>query len=583
MIKPTRYDADGYPVQWLFQPVPANSLACVNALIDDCRKRQVLGEHVDIRLHVFDECSARVNPDKLIKMIEQDAARAFVAMVGVQSNQFPRTVDLARPFLAKNIPVCVGGFHVSGCLSMLKDMPDDLKQAQAMGISFFAGESEGGRMERIIKHAYANKLEPIYNYISDLPEVAGEPSPFLPASIITRNWGDYSSFDMGRGCPFQCSFCTIINVHGRKSRFRTAEDLGKVLEQNAAQGVYHYFVADDDLARNQNWKELFDTLAYYRHEKGYPLRLAIQVDTQCHKIPGFINKAMHAGVRQVFVGMENINPDNLLAAKKHQNKITDYREMMQEWKKYHAVLYAGYIIGFPHDTKESVLRDVEIIKQELPVDMIWFSFLTPLPGSEDHKVLYEKGAWLDPDMSKYNLNHRVSHHPKMTDEEWEEAYYGAWKSYYTAKHMRTIIQRSYAFGGRRRKATLQRLMWYRFFPGYWPLQPLEGGYFPIRFRKDRKSSMKQEHPFVFYPRVVWDVARYHAVMTWFILQVRLIYWSVLLNPRKSEYRDLATTPPGEHELEDDLELFTATQGGQAAVERKQKQDAIREKVLDAAE
>ena len=46
MIKPTRYDADGYPVQWLFQPVPANSLACVNALIDDCRKRQVLGEHV---------------------------------------------------------------------------------------------------------------------------------------------------------------------------------------------------------------------------------------------------------------------------------------------------------------------------------------------------------------------------------------------------------------------------------------------------------------------------------------------------------------------------------------------------------
>ena len=92
-------------------------------------------------------------------------------------------------------------------------------------------------------------------------------------------------------------------------------------------------------------------------------------------------------MRRVFIGLENINPDNLIAAKKRQNKITEYREMLQKWRDHGAITYAGYILGFPGDTKESIMRDIEIIKRELPLDILEFFFLTPLPGSEDHKVL----------------------------------------------------------------------------------------------------------------------------------------------------------------------------------------------------
>ena len=119
-------------------------------------------------------------------------------------------------------------------------------------------------------------------------------------------------------------------------------------------------------------------------------------------------------MRRVFIGLENINPDNLIAAKKRQNKITEYREMLQKWRDHGAITYAGYILGFPADTKESIVRDIEIIKRELPLDILEFFFLTPLPGSEDHKVLWQKGVWMDPDMNKYDLNHRVSHHPQMS-------------------------------------------------------------------------------------------------------------------------------------------------------------------------
>jgi hypothetical protein len=198
MVKPTHYDDDGYPIQWFRSAIPSNTLACLNALAEDAREREVLGPDVDIRLHAHDETNRRVRPDKIIKSIRREGGRALIGLVGVQSNQFPRAVDLARSFLEAGLPVCIGGFHVSGCIAMLPEIPDDIKAVQAMSISFFAGESP----------------------------------PILPRQHVKRTSGSLSSIDFGRDCPCQCSFCTIINVQGRKSRIRSADDLEKIVREN---------------------------------------------------------------------------------------------------------------------------------------------------------------------------------------------------------------------------------------------------------------------------------------------------------------------------------------------------------------
>ena len=220
-------------------------------------------------------------------------------------------------------------------------------------------------------------------------------------------------------------------MQGRKSRFRTPDDLERTIRENYAQGIKRFFITDDNFARNRHWEALFDRMIQLRVGEGLKIGFTIQVDTLCHRIPNFIEKAAAAGVRRVFIGLENINPDNLLAAKKRQNKITEYRAMLQKWREHGAITCAGYILGFPGDTKESILRDIEIIKRELPLDILEFFILTPLPGSEDHKISLQQGAWMDPDLNKYDLNHRVSHHPKMSDAEWEEAYRAAWHSFYS--------------------------------------------------------------------------------------------------------------------------------------------------------
>ena len=101
-------------------------------------------------------------------------------------------------------------------------------------------------------------------------------------------------------------------------------------------------------------------MIWLREDQGFDIKFIIQVDTLCHKIPNFIEKASRAGVTRAFIGLENINPDSLLGAKKRQNRITDYRAMLQAWKSVGVLTYAGYIIGFPNDRKETVLRDIEI-------------------------------------------------------------------------------------------------------------------------------------------------------------------------------------------------------------------------------
>ena len=276
IIKPTHYDDDGYPIQWLRSAIPSNTLACLNALAEDARRRQILGPNVEICLHTYDETNRRVRPDKIIRMVRRAGGRALVGLVGVQSNQFPRAVDLARPFLAVGLPVCMGGFHISGCIAMLPELPADVKAAQAMGISLFAGEAEEHRLDQVLRDAWNDKLAPLYNHMDQLPALAGEPPPFLPRKHLRRTSGSLSSIDLGRGCPYQCSFCTIINVQGRKSRIRSADDLEKIVRDNYAQGIKRFFITDDNFARNRDWEPLFDRMIQLRQDEGMNIGFTIQ-------------------------------------------------------------------------------------------------------------------------------------------------------------------------------------------------------------------------------------------------------------------------------------------------------------------
>ena len=539
LIKPSHYDEDGYVIQWMRSSIPSNSLASIYGLAKDCAERRVLGPNVDLDIHVLDETNARVRPDRYARMIEK-AGRGMVMLVGVQSNQFPRALDIARPLRARGIQVGIGGFHVSGVLSMLKGEDADLDRAREMGASLFAGEAEG-RLDEVLLDAYAHRLKPLYNFMDDLPGIEGTPIPLMAAERAQRTAGNTTSFDAGRGCPYQCSFCTIINVQGRKSRRRSPDDIEHIVRVNYAQGLRAFFITDDNFARNKDWEPIIDRIIHLREEEKFNLSFIIQVDTLCHKLPNFIEKCARAGVKRVFIGLENINPANLLGAKKRQNKITEYRQMLLAWKKAGVITYAGYILGFPNDTFDSIMHDIDVIKRELPIDLLEFFYLTPLPGSEDHLKLHRAGAPLDPDLNKYDLNHVCTTHPKMSAEEWDRAYKAAWQRYYTVEHVETILRRVASSKANASNA-LFLISWFMGSINIEHIHPLESGFLRRRSRRDRRPGFPIEPVWLFYPKHWGSVVARLATWGRLYFKLRRIYLRIKHDPQRYAYTDLAMTP-----------------------------------------
>ncbi len=566
LIKPSHYDKDGYVVQWLRSTMPSNSLAAVYSLACGAAERQLLGADLPIDVIAMDETNTRVRPREIARRIAENGGLGLVGIVGVQSNEFPRAVDIARPLRAAGVQVMIGGFHVSGCLAMLKELPEDIKEAQRLGVSIFAGEAEEG-FEEAIMDAARGALQPIYDHMKELPDI-GEVAapPFLPVDFVRRTIGNVTSFDAGRGCPFQCSFCTIINVQGRKSRYRSPDSVERIIRMNYEQGVNRYFITDDNFARNNDWEAIYDRIIKLREEDGLDIRFCIQVDTLCHRIPNFIDKSHRAGVTRVFIGLENINPANLIAAKKRQNKITEYRKMLLEWKRVGIITYAGYILGFPNDTPESIRHDLEIIQKELPLDMLEFFILTPLPGSEDHKVLSEKGVWMDPDMNKYDVENVVTAHAKMTAAEWTEAYRTAWGHYYTDDHLETIVRRAYASGINIR-SLMPVLFWFSSAVPVENLHPLQWGIFRLKYRRERRSGLPLESPLAFYSRYAGDIARKVALVARRWRHLKRIVRKVEADPHAKSYRDEALTPVAEEDSSH-MELYTQNEAARVAVERE---------------
>ena len=536
LIKPSKYDEDGYVISWFRGVLVSNSMAMMNALTEQAEHDKVLGPDVEIITHFYDETVRRIPVKRLVREVQSGVDRAVVCMVGVQTNQFTRAVDLGKEFIACGLNVMVGGFHVSGSIQMLPRVPDEIQEGIDAGITMVAGEVEN-RWSELLKDAYNNSLKPLYNFLNDQPSLEGAVVPFTSKENLSFN-GDsrQTSFDAGRGCPFKCSFCTIINVQGNAMRGRTPDDIEALIKRNQAQDMRGFFITDDNFARHPRWEEIVDRIISLKKKKR--VTLMIQTDTMSYRIPRFVDKLARAGCRRIFIGMESVNPDNLKACGKPQNRIHEYRTMLQAWRDASVVTHAGYIIGFPGDTYDSIMRDVERLKQELPIEFVVFFMMTPLPGSQDHLDNYLKGVPMAKEMNDYDTTRPCAEHPRMSRDELMRAYRDAWKSFYSREHVETILKRR---KDRRQKNVARDMIWFRSAVFVEGLHPFLFGIFRIKGRKRRSPKFPTESIPVYYCRRTWDIASWTIRMLIIFIEVK--YLSFKANRgRNNDYMDITITP-----------------------------------------
>jgi radical SAM superfamily enzyme YgiQ (UPF0313 family) len=488
LIKPSKYDDDGYVIRFWRGVLPSNTLNVLHGLTEDVRERRVFGD-LSIDVTTVDETAEKVPIKKILRWSREAGTKLLVCLVGVQTNQFPRALDLARPFRAAGITVIIGGFHTSGTINMLGEQEPDIQELVRESICVVSGEVEG-KWDMILGDFLHDRLRPIYSFAQDLQSLVDiEDAPLPKTSLTTMQhfahpaWG---TADTSRGCPFACTFCTIINVQGRKMRERSPESIARMIRRNyLAHGVTFYFFTDDNFARKKLWRETFEAIIKLR-KQGIKVAFMMQVDL-ARKPRDFVRLAAAAGCTQVFIGMESVNPDNLKAEGKKQNNVNDYRAIIQEWHDAGVVVHTGYIIGLPWDSKEQVPQDIQFLMNEIGPDQASFFMLTPLPGSHDHREMRNRGEWMDPDFNKRDSFHATIQHPRMTAEEWTEAYENAWKAFYSKDNMIRVLSR-WKNHPRNYWNLMSIFFWYKNAALIEKQHPMVAGFFRLKERKARRTG-----------------------------------------------------------------------------------------------
>lgn len=505
LIKPSKYDDDGYVIRYWKGVLPSNTLACLNGLSEDLRRREVFGKKMRWTIRSIDETVERVDAAEIIRQSKKKKNKTIVCLVGVQSNQFPRAADIALQLRRSGVDVLIGGFHVSGVMAMLPEFPPEILELKNAGVTLVAGEVEG-RWEMIIGDALRGELKPIYNYLSDPPDLRSAPMPVFPKNLLNSYAvSRFATLDCGRGCPYACSFCTVINVQGRVMRFRSVESIVAMVRENYRQHkINFYFFTDDNFSRNKNWRAILEGLIRLRREENIEVHFMAQVDTQSHRIPDFARLLAEAGCSQVFIGLESINPENLNAAGKNQNKVEEFQAMISLYREMAIAPHLAYIIGFPFDTYASVTKDIQTLKEKFGAPQASFFMLTPLPGSADHKTAHSRKTLMDADLNNFDSFHETFRHEQMGGGTWQKAYNQAWESFYGVPNMIRILNQTPAA---KYWHIFMNFIWYKNAIQVEGGHPMIHGFVRRKSRLDRRKIYPVEDRFAFFIRRADEIIR----------------------------------------------------------------------------
>ncbi len=501
-VRPSRYDDDGYVVRYWRGVQPSNTLCCLEGLTRAVAESGELGPDLDVTIETYDDTVERISVKRLARLNRRTGTRVVVGFAGVQTNQFARASDLALELRDAGVSVMIGGFHVSGVLALFDAPSHEMQRLLDHGVTLVKGEAEApGAMREILLDAANGGLKPIYD-IREFPDLENAPVPRankrLQGKFVTKNM---ATMDTSRGCPFNCSFCTIINVQGRKMRHRSAQCVLHAIEENYARGINIYFFTDDNFARNPVWEAIMDGMIAMR-ARGMDIIFMMQTDTLAHRIPGFVEKAGRAGCYLVFIGMESVNPKNLEAVGKHQNRTGDYVEMVDLWHACDVFVHVGYIVGMPFDTRDSVRIDTDTLCNQVRVDLASLFMLVPLPGSRDHRKMVQDRVPVDADPNNYDGLHETFRHPNMPPGEWRAAYDEAMQTIYSTESIVSSLLRA---SRTHFKDLFWMYIWYRY-STLEGLHPMATGLFRLKDRRSRRAAFPRENIAQYAWRRVKDAA-----------------------------------------------------------------------------
>ena len=412
LVKPSKYGSDGAVERFRRGFMPNSTLPYLASLTPDrvggflCEVHTI-DEYVQTDLAYLDLFQS---PPKL---------RTLVALVGVQSHQLHRALDLAAYARSRGACAVIGGPHPMTC---------DTTMLQDRGVSFALCEAELV-WKQILEDASLGELAPVYGLDRRWeqrldPPVLRPPSRPNLARYAVPMLGVYPA----RGCPYSCNFCSVIKIAGHRVRSQPVETTIASLRAAKSAGVRLIMFTSDNFNKYLRVEELLDAMIAERLE----LPFFAQCDAQIYRQPELVERLARAGCFQMFVGAESFNPATLRAAHKFHNAPEKYAEIVRLCRAHGITSHFSNILGFPDDSEEGILGHLATLRTLEP-DVASFYILTPIPGTDQYEQFLRDGLLTEENLDRLDGSAMTWRHPNLPGDKLVELLFRCYREFYPAR------------------------------------------------------------------------------------------------------------------------------------------------------
>jgi radical SAM superfamily enzyme YgiQ (UPF0313 family) len=472
LVKPSKYATDGAVERFRRGFMPNSTLPYLASLTP--------GRLTDVacEVHAIDEY---VKTDlAYLDLFEPPRdGRTLVALVGVQSHQFHRALDLAALARSRGACAVIGGPHPMTC---------DTAPLEGRGVSFAFSEAEMIWPE-ILADAARGELALSYGgerrwTVRLDPPVLKPPSRRDLGRYVVPMLGVYPA----RGCPYSCNFCSVIKIAGHRVRSQPVEKTLATLRAARRAGVKLIFFTSDNFNKIPQAVELLDAIAAERIE----IPFFVQCDAQIYRQPDLVEQLARAGCFQMFVGAESFHAATLAAAHKFHNTPERYGEIVRLCRANGITSHFSNILGFPQDTEKGIREHLETLRA-LDPDVASFYILTPVPGTEQYAEFREKGLLVEENLDRFDGTETTWRHPNLPGADLKRLLFFCYRRFYRARDVARRLARVARFPRDfRRMAALTAVIGYpaQSRAAVWRgRHPMAGGFF--RVWRDRAEDYRE--------------------------------------------------------------------------------------------
>lgn len=412
LLKPSKYRIDGFVERFSSGFMPNATLSHISSLTPE-----KIGE-TSISVEYIDEY---IRPDlKYLKSLHSvPGEQTLVAIVGVQSHQFQRALDVAAYAKLNGAEhVIIGGPHPMTC---------DTSGLHDCGVSFSLSEAEVVWRE-VIRDAINGELSPTYGatkrWADAIADVEFRPPP---PEEVNRHWVPMVGLYPVRGCPFICNFCSVIKIAGRNVRHPSVDSIIAALKTIKQAGVGLVVFTSDNFNKFPRAPELLQGMI----DEKIGIKFFFQADTQLATQPELIELAGRAGGVEVFVGAESFDKTALKAAQKRHNRPAEYKRIVDSCRDAGIRTHFSNILGFQHQSIEDCKEHIDTLI-ELGPELASFYILTPIPGTEQYDDFMARGLIFEQNLDRFDTATPTFFHDKISPPALQKLLFDAYERFYKA-------------------------------------------------------------------------------------------------------------------------------------------------------